>query len=335
LLRGVWESCTPLIERLILLGAEMLTTGAPLAALLPSWQLSLQAANKSPKTITSYTGSVRQLIKYLNDQGLPADSEGIEAKHVRAFLASELERCPSPASTQIHYRNLRVFFGWLTAEGERTAPNPMAGVDKPEAPAKAKPFFTDVELALLLKACNGQDFESRRDAALIRILIDTGVRVSGLANLRYDPEDESRNDVFLPSRRLRVRLKGGRETFIPIGAKTAAALDKYLRARARHPQAGSPWLWVGTRGHDVAHFGDSGVRSMLRRRGREAGVQGVNPHRFRHTFADNWLAAGGNVDDLMHVAGWTTYDMPLRYARGRGAARAHEAHRRLSPGDRL
>jgi site-specific recombinase XerD len=309
--------------------------GASLAQLLPSWELSLQAANKSPKTIVSYTGSVRQLVNYLDDHGLPADSEGVEAKHVRAFLASEIERLPSPASAQIHYRNLRVFFGWLATEGERTAANPMASVDKPEAPEKAKPFFAEAELAALLKACSGQDFESRRDTALIRIMIDTGVRVSGLANLRYDPEDESRNDVFLAAKRLRVRLKGGREIWVPIGAKTAAAGDKYIRARARHSQAASGWLWLGTRGTGVGHMTDSGIRAMLKRRGREAGVQGVHPHRFRHTFADSWLAAGGNVDDLMHIAGWTTYDMPLRYARGRGQARAHEAHRRLSPGDRI
>jgi site-specific recombinase XerD len=308
--------------------------GASLAQLLPSWDLSLQAANKSPKTIVSYTGSVRQLVKFLEAEGMPTDSEGIGAKHVRAFLAAELDRT-SAVSAQIHYRNLRVFFGWLTREGERTGPDLMTSVDKPEVPAKVKPFLSDADLAALLKTCNGQDFESRRDMALLRILIDTGVRVSGLAGLRYDPEDESRNDVFLSAKRLRVRLKGGRETWVPIGAKSAAAIDKYIRARARHTQAASGWLWLGTRGTGVSHMTDSGVRAMLKRRGREAGVQGVYPHRFRHTFADSWLAAGGNVDDLMHIAGWSTYDMPLRYARGRGQARAHDAHRRLSPGDRL
>jgi integrase len=90
-----------------------------------------------------------------------------------------------------------------------------------------------------------------------------------------------------------------------------------------------------TRGHHVAHFGDSGIRAMLRRRGKQAGVQNCYPHRFRHTFADSWLALGGNVDDLMNVAGWKSISMPLRYAKSRGIARAAEAHKRLSPGDRL
>jgi len=211
----------------------------------------------------------------------------------------------------------------------------MDRVDKPKVAVEAKPFFTDDELTALLKATRGQDFESRRDHAIIRILIDTGVRVSGLANLRFDPADDDKTDVFLAQKRLRVTLKGGDIWWVPIGRRSAEAIDRYLRARARSRHAGSPWLWIGTRGHNVSHFGDSGIRAMLRRRGREAGVQNAHPHRFRHTFADAWLAAGGDVDSLMNVAGWKSITMPLRYAQGRGIARAADAHRRLSPGDRL
>ena len=159
--------------------------------------------------------------------------------------------------------------------------------------------------------------------------------MSGLANLRYDAEDESRTDVFLAERRLHVTLKGGRQPRVPIGAKAATAIDRYLRARARSPQRDSPWLWVGIQGHNVSHITDSGVRVMLKRRGEHARVQNAHPHRSRHTFADSSIANGGSVDDLMYVAGWTTYDMPLRYAKGRGMTRVHDAHRRLSPGDRI
>jgi site-specific recombinase XerD len=305
-----------------------------MTALLPSWELALEEGGKSPKTIVSYLGSVRALAAYLAANGLTDDIEQTGPAEVRAFLASEIKRT-SPISAQVHYRNLRVWFGWLAREGERQAPNPMLNVDKPKAPDKVKPFLTDPDMVALLKAATGQDFESRRDTALLRILIDTGVRVSGLANLRYDPVDEDKTNVFLAHMRLLVTVKGGREVWVPIGAKSAAAIDRYIRVRARHPTHESPWLWLGTRGHDVGHMTDSGIRAMLRRRGEQAGVQDVHPHRFRHTFADNWLALGGNVDDLMSIAGWETYDMPLRYAKGRGIERARLAHARLSPGDRL
>jgi len=56
---------------------------------------------------------------------------------------------------------------------------------------KAEPFFDDEELARLLKTCQGSSFADRRDTAILRVLIDTGLRVSGLANLRYDLDDEA------------------------------------------------------------------------------------------------------------------------------------------------
>ncbi len=299
-----------------------------LTALLPSWELALDAANKSPKTITSYLDTPKRLAAYLAANDLELGAPGI-----RAFLASERDRT-SPASAAKHYRNLCVYFNWLVAEGEADD-NPMKRVEKPSVPDEAKPFFSEGELAALLRATRGQDFESRRDHAILRILIDTGVRVSGLADLRFDPADENATDVFLAQKRLRVRLKGGEMRWVPIGSQAAAAIDRYLRVRARSPHAGSQWLWIGTRGHNITHFGDSGIRQMLARRGQQAGVENCNPHRFRHTFADSWLALGGNVEDLMNLAGWKSIAMPLRYARGRGIARAAEAHRRLSPGDRL
>jgi site-specific recombinase XerD len=305
------------------------------AALLPSWQLALESDNKSPKTIKSYAASVRSLAKFLRDHDMPDDIEDVEPEHIRAFLVSERERT-SAAFAQQHYRNLHVYFRWIEREGERTAPNPMTRVGKPAVPESVKPFFTEAELSKLLAACKGQDFESRRDTAIIRILVDTGVRVSGLANLRFDAADDDRTDVFLQLRRLRVVLKGGRQHWVPIGRKAAMDLDRYLRFRARHPRSSSPWLWLGVRnGPRGEHFTDTGIRQMLERRGEQAGVQNVNPHRFRHTFADSWLANGGNVDDLMNVAGWQSITMPLQYAKGRGVARAAAAHERLSPGDRL
>lgn len=314
--------------------AARASDSAPLTSLLPSWELALHASGKSPKTIRSYTDSVRKLAAYLTASRLTDGTESTGPGEVRAFLVSEIERT-SAASAQVHYRNLRVYFGWLIREGERTAANPVTREDKPKAPETVKAFFSDADLAALLKACRGNGFEERRDTAIIRVLIDTGCRVTGLANLRWHPEDAQRTDVFLTQRRLRVTLKGGRQTWVPIGARAAQALDRYIRARASTAQRDSPWLWLGTRGHNVTHMTSSGIRAMLKRRGQQAGVRNVYPHRFRHTFADSWLAAGGSVDDLMYVAGWTTYDMPLRYTRGRGIDRAAQAHARLSPGDRI
>jgi len=308
--------------------------GSSLTAFVTSWQLALEAAAKSNRTIRSYLDSVKFLHAFLVGQHMPSDVEGVDSGHIRAFLLAEEQRT-SPASAAVHFRNLRVFFGWLASEEERSNPNPMNRIEGPKVAKKAKSFFSNEELARLLRTCQGSSLADRRDTAIMRVLIDTGLRVSGLANLHYDSADEDHNDVFLAQRKLRIRLKGGDETWVPIGRKAAAALDGYIRVRARHTQASSPWLWLGVQGHNTAHMTDSGIRDMVGRRGRQAGIQNVHPHRFRRSFADKWLESGGSTDDLMHITGRKTYDMVREYTEARGIARARRAHARLSPGDRI
>src|ERR1700722_6463282 len=112
------------------------------AGLLPSWQLALESANKSPKTIKDYTSSIRALTAFLRDNGMPDDVEKVGPENIRAFLGTQRERT-SPASAQKHYRNLHVYFRWIEAEGERQEPNPMARVEKPSVPETVKPFLTE------------------------------------------------------------------------------------------------------------------------------------------------------------------------------------------------
>src|SRR5262249_5965240 len=160
------------------------------------------------------------------------------------------------------------------------------------------------------------------------VFIDCGVRVSGLANVRKD-------DVSLPRKEIRVVLKGGDEHLVPVGRKTAAALDRYLRARARHRHAESPWLWLGTSGRDPSHLGASGIQDMIERRGVAAGIETLTPHWFRRTAAHMLLESGMQEMDVARVAGWKTTAMVRVYAGELAAERARAAHARHSPADRL
>src|SRR5690348_8319309 len=83
--------------------------GVDLAAFVTSWQLALEAAGKSPKTVRSYTDSVKALQAFLVAQGMTADVEEIDAEHLRAFLLAEERRTSAP-SAAVHFRNLRVYF---------------------------------------------------------------------------------------------------------------------------------------------------------------------------------------------------------------------------------
>ena len=168
------------------------------------------------------------------------------------------------------------------------------------------------------------DFASRRDTAIILLLVDTGMRRAECVGMTLD-------DVDLDQRIVWVLGKGRRPRALPIGRKTAQALDRYLRAREGHRLAHLPHLWVGRNGPMTP----SGIYQVVHDRARAAGLPAMHPHQLRHAFATSWLAEGGNENELMLVAGWKSRIMIDRYTKATAVERARASHARLSPGDRL
>ena len=288
------------------------------------WEIDLGVANRSPKTIQLYGNTLGQFEAFLRDMGMPLAPANICREHVAYYLESLQKAGKAEATVAARYRALRRYFHWLEDIGERKD-SPMAKMQEPKISEHMAPCLSEDELRLLVKACSGSLWTDKRDRALIRLAVDSGLRRSELADLQVE-------DVDLAAGIVRVRRgKGGRERLSAFGRKTASDLAAYLRARRGLRDADLPWFWLGGRGGRLT---SSGVGQVVVNRAKRAGVK-AHVHTLRHTFAHMSKAAGASDEDVMSLGGWRDHDMMRRYGASQAAARAKEAHRSFSPGDKF
>jgi integrase/recombinase XerD len=291
-----------------------------LAELMSSWQLAMRAANRSPRTLTTYTTGVKSFLSWCERTGTPPQ---LSKRNVQGWVADLLDGGAQPATATTWLGALKRYSAWLADEGEVPS-DPLLGVKPPKLDRKVAKALTDDELRQLLKTCNGKTFRDRRDEAIIRLMAETGMRASELVDLQI-------SDVDLTRGLLTVRRgKGAKGRFAPFSPQVAMALDRYMRMRRQQVTPEETQLFVG--GH-IKTFGYWALAQTLRRRAREAGIQGFHVHLMRHTAATRWLRAGGSEAGLMAVAGWSNRQMIDRYTGASASERAAEEARTLNLGD--
>ncbi|MCX6006911.1 MAG: tyrosine-type recombinase/integrase [Chloroflexi bacterium] len=168
----------------------------------------------------------------------------------------------------------------------------------------------------------GKKFEDRRNKAMILVLVDCGLRLAELLNIRM-------SNIDMQQQLLKVDGKTG-ERVVRFGSTTAKALFRYMKSR-QALNGHSDELWITG---DGTALKDSSVETLFIKLSKKTGIA-VHQHLLRHTFATLWLKNGGDSLMLQRLLGHTTLMITNRYCQAVGCYDAVEAHKRFSPVDNI
>jgi integrase len=209
----------------------------------------------------------------------------------------------------------------------------MTGIRPAPVEAKPVPVLDIGDLKKLIRATSGRSFEDIRDTAILRLLIDCGMRRGEIAGLKARMLEDGTvvGDLDFEQNIAWVTGKGNRTRACPFEATTARDLRRYLRIRLGHPNGYLPDLWITNKGV----MRDNSILLMVRRRARQAGLPNLFVHQFRHTWAHHALKNGVAEGDLMRLGGWRSREMVSRYGASGADERARAAMRPHSLSDKV
>jgi integrase/recombinase XerC len=296
---------------------------------LLDWDRGLRSGNYPVTTRYNYVLAAVQLARQISARDADSDAAHspihVTRQHVEAFQILTLDTWSSGTALNKH-KALQQFFKWLSLDEEAINESPMRRIRQPKTTAKLIPIIGDEDTGRLLETCRGTNFIQLRDTAIIRLLYNTGARLSEVAGLTLGDVDLDHDTVVFHG-------KGAKDRRVRIGPRTARALSRYLRLRRSHHGHERADMWLAVRGG--APLRANGIKIMLRRRGEVAGVDHVHAHRWRHNYAHEWKLAGGDTGDLMLLLGWSSDEMARHYGASAAAERALHSQTRIGIGENV
>ncbi len=292
-----------------------------LTKLVDQYLLRCRAEGKSEQTVMAYAESLRRFLRALDEDGVLSTAEAVQEEHVYAFLARSARL--SASSRNRYFRETRTFFNWLVSTG-RLGESPFRHMKNVRLPEKVVQPYATNDVLRLVAECPASPIGAR-DRAVLFLLLDTGLRVSELAQLDLD-------DVDVEALRVRVlHGKAGKQRVVPFSEACRKELLAYLSVRGRTP---GPLFCASTgraRLLPATRLQANGVKQLLRRLGRRTGLTKVHAHRFRHTFATWAIQQGARELDVQLLLGHSSPQMVRRYSASYNAEQAARRHAAFSP----
>lgn len=253
----------------------------------------MAARNYSEATRKHYSSDLRLFLKYLYNRGV-GEVAKVDLGDLESYQA-EMDRQGYAASSRNRKTHaIKSFFNFL--KRQKIISNDPAEELIPPSPSKDEPrFLSEEEYQRLLRAVS----HNPRDAAIIELFLQTGMRLSELARLTL-------TDVTLPNKikrdtesmgKVRVKRKGGRFETIPLNYKACKALAAYLKVR---PSVSHTGLFV-TKFKE--QMGKRGVQNVVKKYLEEAGIEAAHTHTLRHTHATHHAAKGTDLKTIQENLG--------------------------------
>jgi integrase/recombinase XerC/integrase/recombinase XerD len=292
-----------------------------LPELIDLYLLRCEVEGKSPRTVRAYRETLSRFSRVVSvDRPHEVTSE-----HLYAYLGRFTHL--RPETRHRYFREVRCFFNWLVEAGylERS---PFKGMRNVRVPQRIVQPLSAEQVSRLLEHC-GNGPMGLRDRALVMTLLDTGARCSEVVQLDLA-------DLDLVRHRLRIlHAKGDKQRVVPFAERCEAALRNYLEFRGPGPGP----LFLASNGHgrlvpELA-LQPNGLKQMLRRLGKKAGIPKVHAHRFRHTFATWAIGHDARELDVQYLLGHSSPDMVRRYSSSYRSEQAALRHANFSPGDQM
>ncbi len=246
----------------------------------------------SNRTLKYYEATLKQAFNKIGKNYLLVSSTDI-----RGFLSDFQEKGTAGNVTIDNVRRVvSSFFSWLENE-DYISKNPVRKIKKVKIGKKVKETYSDETIEILREHVNNP-----RDLAIIDFLCSTGVRVGELVKL-------NKPDIDFEKRECIVNGKGNKQRKAYFDATTKVHLQKYLQQRTDESEA----LFVSSLApHKRLEI--SGIEIMLRKLGKECGINKVHPHKFRRTLATKAIDKGMPIEQVQHLLGHSKIDTTLEYA---------------------
>lgn len=310
-----------------------MNTTCPLSQAMIGYELAATARRLSPHTIADYKNTYRKFAAHIKAD-LPIAA--ITREQITQFLADQ--KTVTGKTLLNYHAGLSSLWSWAVSE-KIVAANLLHLVDRPKVEQHDIQPLSEENIRAILSALlyskpyvqPGKKEAKRklknadRDTAIVMLFLDTGIRVSELCALTI-----SRVDLRSPNKSISIRHgKGNKDRHIPISPRTSQTIWKYLSTR-KTARADEP-LFITEKNRPLDR---TQVGRFLSKAGTRAGIEGVHPHQFRHTFAIFYLRNGGDIYTLQMILGHTTLDMVRVYLQI-AEADVENAHRKASPVDNM